>query len=107
MRNTTQHDHPAEPDRALVDRFRKALTQRAAAEKTELYSIYWDEATQRHAEAALIYGFPLAESAMRKARRNKSLPQVPNSIQFPFHLECRNNNFFLINHFNLSLAIEV
>lgn len=81
MRNTTQHDHPAEPDRALVDRFRKALTQRAAAEKTELYTIYMDEATQRHSEAALLYGFPMAESAMRKARRNKQLPQIPNSIK--------------------------
>lgn len=81
MRNTAHHDHPAEPDRALVDRFRKVLTTRAAAEKTELYTIYWDEATQRHSEAALLYGFTMAESAMRKARRNKQLPQIPNTIK--------------------------
>lgn len=80
VRNITPHNHPPEPDRALVDRFRKILTQRAAREKTELHAIYWEEATQRHSDAALLYTFAQAESAMRKARR-KQLPKVPNSIR--------------------------
>lgn len=79
-RCTTAHNHPPEPDRLLVDKFRKVLTQRAAAEPTtELYTIYWEEASQRHSEAALLYTFPAAESAMRKARR-KQLPQPPKNI---------------------------
>lgn len=80
MRNTADHNHPPEPDRALVDRFRKVLTQRAASEKSELHVIYWEEATLRHSEAALLYTFTQAESAMRKARR-KQLPRTPNTIQ--------------------------
>lgn len=36
--------------------------------------IYCDEATNRHADAALLYPFTSAESAMRKARR-KQLPK--------------------------------
>lgn len=62
-----------------MDRFRKTLTQRAAAEKGELYAIYWEEATLRHSEAALLYTFMQAESAMRKARR-KQLPVAPKTI---------------------------
>lgn len=98
IRNTTPHNHEPEPDQILVDKFRKALTHRAAAETTDLYSIFWDEAIQRytvclfvdhvnilffayrHSDAAMLYTFTSAESAMRKARR-KQLPPVPNSIQ--------------------------
>lgn len=80
IRNTTAHNHPPEPDRVLVDKFRKALTQRAASEQTDLYSIYLEEASQRHSDAALLYTFNAAESAMRKARR-KQLPLAPSTIQ--------------------------
>lgn len=79
VRNSTEHNHAPEPDRVLVDKFRKVLTQRAANETTELYTIYWEEASQRHADAALLYTFTAAESAMRKARR-KQLPHVSNTI---------------------------
>lgn len=79
IRNIVDHNHPPEPDRVLVDRFRKTLTQRAATEKGELYAIYWEEATLRHSEAALLYTFMQAESAMRKARR-KQLPVAPKTI---------------------------
>lgn len=64
----------------LVDKFRKVLTQRAASETTDIYMIYWEEASQRHPDAALLYTFTAAESAMRKARR-KHLPQAPNTIE--------------------------
>lgn len=64
-----QHNHPQEVNKAIVDTFRKILTKRAASESTELYAIYSEEATTRHSEAAMIYTFQLAESAMRKARR--------------------------------------
>lgn len=65
----------------LVDKFRKVLTQRAASETTDLYMIYWEEAaSQRHSDAALLYTFTAAESAMRKARR-KHLPKAPNTIE--------------------------
>lgn len=80
IRNSTAHNHPPEPDRVLVDKFRKILTQRAASETIDLYTIYWEEASQRHSEAALLYTFAAAESAMRKARR-KQLPQAPNNIE--------------------------
>lgn len=80
IRNTTLHNHNAEPDRVLVDKFRKTLTHRAANESIDLYTIYWDEASQRHSDAALLYTFPAAESAMRKARR-KQLPPVPNTVE--------------------------
>lgn len=43
------------------------------------YQIYWEEASQRHSEAALLYTFGAAESAMRKSRR-KQLPQPPENI---------------------------
>lgn len=79
VRSSTAHNHPPEPDRVLVDIFRKVLTQRAATENTDLYTIFWEEASQRHSEAALLYPFALAESAMRKARR-KQLPQAPKNI---------------------------
>lgn len=79
MRLTTAHNHPPEPDRVLVDKFRKVLTHRAANESTELYTIYWEEASQRHSEAALLYTFANAESAMRKSRR-KQLPQPPQTV---------------------------
>lgn len=80
IRSSTTHNHPPEPDRVLVDKFRKVLTQRASSETIDLYTIYWEEASQRHSEAALLYTFAAAESAMRKARR-KQLPQAPNSIE--------------------------
>lgn len=51
----TEHNHPPEPDRVLVDKFRKVLTQRAAQESTDLYTIYWEEASQRHSDASLLY----------------------------------------------------
>lgn len=79
VRSSTEHNHPPEPDRVLVDKFRKVLTQRAATESTDLYTIYWEEASQRHSDAALLYIFSAAESAMRKARR-KQLPQAPHEI---------------------------
>lgn len=63
----------------MVEKFRKILTHRAATESTDLYTIYWDEASQ-HVEASLLYTYAAAESAMRKARR-KQLPPVPESIQ--------------------------
>uniref|UniRef100_A0A336LYY7 CSON005571 protein n=1 Tax=Culicoides sonorensis TaxID=179676 RepID=A0A336LYY7_CULSO len=80
IRSTTPHNHAAEPDRALVDKFRKVLTQRAQKERTELYTIYWEEATQRHSDAAMIYSFTQAESCMRKARR-KQPPQSCTTIR--------------------------
>lgn len=80
VRNTTDHTHGPEPDRVMVETFRKVLTHRATTESTDLYTIYWDEASQRHAEASLLYTYSAAESAMRKARR-KQLPPVPESIQ--------------------------
>lgn len=104
VRNSTEHNHAPEPDRVLVDKFRKVLTQRAANEITELYTIYWEEASQRHADAALLYTFTAAESAMRKARR-KQLAQIPNSIcelddilanSSSFRISCgtRNDRFY-------------
>lgn len=75
-----QHSHPPEPDRQSVDKFRKILTQRAQKERTELYTIYWEEATQRHSDAAMIYSFTQAESCMRKARR-KQPPQSCTTIR--------------------------
>jgi hypothetical protein len=45
----------------------------------ELYTIYWEEASQRHSEAAMLYTFQQAESCMRKARR-KIPPQTPNTL---------------------------
>lgn len=79
IRNSTEHNHAPEPDRVLVDKFRKVLTHRAAHETIELYTIYWEEASQRHADAALLYTFTAAESAMRKARR-KQLPHASKTI---------------------------
>ncbi|XP_055855908.1 uncharacterized protein LOC129919098 [Episyrphus balteatus] len=69
-----EHDHAPAPNQLLVDAFRKVLTQRATDETTDLNVIYCDEATNRHADAALLYPFTSAESAMRKARR-KQLPK--------------------------------
>ncbi|GAB0097221.1 uncharacterized protein DMENIID0001_128380 [Sergentomyia squamirostris] len=80
LRLTTEHNHSAEPDRIIVEKFRKVLTRRAATETTGLHNIYWEEATNRHGEAALLYSYNLAESAMRKARR-KQLPTVPQSVE--------------------------
>ncbi|XP_065087283.1 uncharacterized protein LOC135709011 [Ochlerotatus camptorhynchus] len=79
VRNTTAHNHQPEADRVIVDRFRKVLTQRAAAEGTDLHVIYLEEATNRHADASLLYTFSQAESCMRKARR-KMHPQEPGSM---------------------------
>lgn len=104
IRHTTDHNHPPEPDRISVDKFRKVLTQRAANETTELYTIYWEEASQRHADAALLYTFHTAESAMRKARR-KQYPQAPNNSNelndilantklFRIHSGARNGQFY-------------
>lgn len=104
IRNCTEHNHPPEPDRVLVDKFRKVLTQRATAETTDLYTIYLEEASQRHPDAALLYTFTAAESAMRKARR-KQLPQVPSNVcdleqvltntnSFRIHSGCRRDPFF-------------
>lgn len=80
IRNTTEHNHPPEPDRVIVDKFRKVLTHRATTETTDLYAIYLEEASQRHQDAALLYTFTAAESAMRKARR-KQLPQAPDNVR--------------------------
>lgn len=80
IRITTAHNHKAEPDRVLVEKFRKVLTHRAATESQDLYTIFWEEAAQRHSDAALLYTFAAAESAMRKARR-KQLPPLPESFQ--------------------------
>lgn len=80
IRCTTAHNHAPEPDRVLVEKFRKVLTHRAANETTDLHTIFWDEASQRHSNAAMLYRFSAAESAMRKARR-KQLPPVPSSVQ--------------------------
>lgn len=74
---TADHNHPRETERGLVDSFRRVLTRRAATEKIDLHTIYYDEA--RHSgEAALIYTFSTAESAMSKARRkaNCTLPDT-------------------------------
>lgn len=78
IRITTEHNHTPEPDRKLVDNFRRALTHRAATEKTDLHSIYWEEATSQN-EASLLYNFSKAESAMRKAR-GKQIPSGHNTI---------------------------
>ncbi|XP_055706098.1 uncharacterized protein LOC129803513 [Phlebotomus papatasi] len=79
VRITTEHNHDPEPDRIVVEKFRKVLTRRAATETTDLHNIYWEEASHRHGEAALLYSYNLAESAMRKARR-KQLPTVPTTM---------------------------
>ena len=79
FREIKGHNHPPDADRVLVDRFRKILTQRSASEKTDLYTIYYEEA-QKHADAALLYSFTQAESCMRKARRKKP-PQAPNTLR--------------------------
>lgn len=104
IRHSTGHNHPPDPDRILIDKFRKVLTQRAASETTDLYTIFWEEASQRHADAALLYTFHAAESAMRKARR-KQLPQAPGSFSelddilsksnlFRIHSGTRNCKFY-------------
>ncbi|XP_055637575.1 uncharacterized protein LOC129776151 isoform X2 [Toxorhynchites rutilus septentrionalis] len=80
IRHTTEHNHPPEADKIIVDRFRKVLTQRATTENTDLHMIYLEEATNRHADASLLYTFSQAESCMRKARR-KQHPQEPATIQ--------------------------
>lgn len=92
----TDHNHPPEPDRVLVDKFRKVLTSRAAIETKDLYTIYWEEASQRHSDAALLYTFSAAESAMRKARRYKQLPQAPNNVQDLDNI-LNNTNMFRIH----------
>lgn len=74
------HNHPRETERGLVDSFRRVLTRRAATEKLDLHTIYYDEA--RHSgEAALIYTFSTAESAMSKARR-KANCTLPDTTDF-------------------------
>lgn len=94
VRATTPHSHAPEPDRALVDKFRKVLTQRAQKERTELYTIYWEEATQRHADAAMIYSFTQAESCMRKARR-KVPPQLCTTIRELSEILTNSSLFFV------------
>lgn len=97
IRLCTEHNHPPEPDRVLVDKFRKVLTSRAASETKDLYTIYWEEASQRHSDAALLYTFNAAESAMRKARRYKQLPlAAPNNVQ-DFDNILNNTNMFRIH----------
>lgn len=64
----TEHNHPPEPDRVLVDKFRKVLTQRAAQEATDLYTIYWEEASQRHSDASLLYADNNTSSIMHGLR---------------------------------------
>lgn len=96
IRICTEHNHPPEPDRVLVDKFRKVLTNRAATETTDLYTIYWEEASQRHSDAALLYTFSAAESAMRKARRYKQLPQAPNNVHDLDNI-LNNTNMFRIH----------
>ncbi|XP_031628164.1 uncharacterized protein LOC116343963 [Contarinia nasturtii] len=96
IRICREHNHEPEPDRILVDKFRKVLTHRAATETKELPTIYWEEASQRHSDAALLYTFSAAESAMRKARRYKQLPQAPHSVQ-DFDNILSNTNIFRIH----------
>lgn len=96
IRLCTEHNHPPEFDRVLIDKFRKVLTGRAACETKDLYTIYWEEASQRHSDAALLYTFNAAESAMRKARRYKQLPQAPNNVQ-DFDNILNNTNMFRIH----------
>lgn len=91
-----KHNHPPEPDRVLVDKFRKVLTNRAAVETKDLYTIYWEEASQRHSDAALLYTFSSAESAMRKARRYKQLPLAPSNVQDLDNI-LNNTNIFRIH----------
>lgn len=79
-----------------MDKFRKVLTHRAATEIKELATIYWEEASQRHSDAALLYTFSAAESAMRKARRYKQLPQAPQNVQ-DFDNILSNTNMFRIH----------
>jgi hypothetical protein len=81
IRNTTPHNHDADFSDQLVDNFRKVLTQRSATEpQVELYTIYWEEATQRHSEAAMLYTFQMAESCMRKSRRKQPQQQTPTTL---------------------------
>lgn len=69
IRPTHAHTHDPNPDGRLIDAFRKVLNQRAIAEPTaDLHKLYWDEANQRHLDAAMLYSFEAAESAMRKTR---------------------------------------
>lgn len=77
MRKTHEHNHPPElADRDAVDAFRRVLTQRAINEPTvPLHTLYWDEASQRHLDAAMLYPFGAAESAMRKARLRRQQRQ--------------------------------
>lgn len=78
------HNHRPETDRGLVDSFRKVLTRRAATEKLDLHKIFLDEAATRHSEAALLYPFTTAESAMAKARRKFTRNHLPATIsEFP------------------------
>ncbi|XP_063708209.1 uncharacterized protein LOC134836871 [Culicoides brevitarsis] len=111
LRSSTPHSHPAEPDRALVDKFRKVLTQRAQKERTELYTIYWEEATQRHSDAAMIYSFTQAESCMRKARRKqpptscttiRELSEILGSSSM-FYISCGNDKE---NLFKTTIMLE-
>lgn len=92
IRNSSEHNHPPEPDRVIVEKFRKAITQRAMTETTDLYAIYLEEASQRHSEAALLYTFTAAESAMRKARR-KQLPQAPDNVRDLANILSTTNTF--------------
>lgn len=94
IRTTNPHSHSPEPDRALVERFRRVLTQRAQKERTELYTIYWEEATQRHSDAAMIYSFTQAESCMRKARR-KQPPQSCTTIRELSEILTNSSLFFI------------
>lgn len=72
LKQTRAHSHEPEDDVRLVDAFRKVLTQRAAHEHSvALHEIYWDEASQRHLEAAMLYPFDVAETTMRKARMRR------------------------------------
>lgn len=82
IRITSKHTHNPDNDRKLVDAFRKVLNQRAIAEpNADLHKLYWDEANQRHLDAAMLYSFGAAESAMRKTRTRHQEQQKWNETQ--------------------------
>ncbi|XP_055384349.1 uncharacterized protein LOC129614007 [Condylostylus longicornis] len=95
VKHTTEHNHPPEPNRLLLDKFRKSLTRRAEKETTELFKIYCDEAS-KHVDAALLYPFAAAESAMRKARR-KQLPDCPDTVKDVVETLDHNQDLFRVH----------
>lgn len=80
MKQRHKHNHSKEANTALIEKFRKILTQRAKSENTDLTTIYFEEVSN-HPEASIFYPFPKAETTMRKARQKYNKTDTPTDVQ--------------------------